>query len=428
MRILLLFISFLISVSIFGQGRDQALKEASSLMNEGEYELARQQYKLLTDLDNRDGYAWMMKGVALYHLEEYNLAMSSFIKADSYEVKDPELGYYVGLIHRKGRFFQDAKDAFLISLESDSLMPEIQHYIGEAYYFLKDYPQAIYYLKNELEINPNSAYVNHYLSKTYLEKGKIDSANVYNQKSIELNKLIPRFRLQSGDLNFAQEEYVSALIDYNEALKLNPNYKDALVSRAGTYMMLEHYSLAKSDFELLSEMDKTQTGLVYKRGVADCYQKMGEWDKAQELYKDLIYASASKRDRDLAVSELVNKNDIDIKSIEEYAKIKYQMDGAEEAKAIFLNLHKRFPDVDRYLFELGNAYYLIGDLKNALIAVKECIKRNPKHFGAWYNKSIILFDQERFEHACHIWREIVEKADDEFYVEQAQAALESEGC
>ncbi len=52
------------------------------------------------------------------------------------------------------------------------------------------------------------------------------------------------------------KQYNKALEDYNKAIELNPELKEAYIGRAKVYRLLNKFDLAKSDEDKVQELEK----------------------------------------------------------------------------------------------------------------------------------------------------------------------------
>ena len=411
-------------VLTFGQGREMALKEAQKHMEAQEYELARQQYKLLTDLDDRDWEAWKGKGLALFYLEESEYALSSLEKAQYLNKGcDPEIGYYAGIILKKQRKYSSAIAAFSKSLDCDSIYNDVYFQIGASQSEIGSYIQSNKYLKQQLDLTPNHAYANYFLARNYFIVENTDSCRKYIDRAIESNSKIPRFHLLKGDLMYSESQYTSALIHYNEAIVRNPQYLDALISRAVTYKKLEKYNLAIRDYDRSLELDPGDYRLTTDR--LQCLVEAGRVEEAIDEYEKFIYSTSDGNPRNLPFFDwLIEKVDVDYEAVLDYAELIEEYRDSNDA----LNIYKRVlifrPYDDELLFNIGNIEYAAGRIESALDYFDSCVDSNPNNIAGWYNKAVVLYELNKIDHACHIWTEIIEKSSNQFYVTVSATMLE----
>ena len=87
---------------------------------------------------------------------------------------------------------------------------------------------------------------------------KVDSA-------LLINKSYDAF-YQRGICKSNLKDYAGAIEDFNESLKLKPNYKLATLERGITYYQIEKDALALSDLNAVILMDSKNTRAFFYRG------------------------------------------------------------------------------------------------------------------------------------------------------------------
>lgn len=71
-----------------------------------------------------------------------------------------------------------------------------------------------------------------------------------------------------------------ALMDYNQTLRLDPNFREAYFNRGNAYYQLEMHSRAIADYTHYISLDPFDAEIYYKRSLA--YQKIGALEKATD--------------------------------------------------------------------------------------------------------------------------------------------------
>lgn len=97
------------------------------------------------------------------------------------------------------------------------------------------------------------------------------------------------FYQSRGNSNYVLGEYVSAVKDYNEAVKLNEKEPNLYLSRGLAFYNMRQFRSAASDFSKAIELDPNESMAYYNRGNA--LQELGEFEKAL-----IDYETASKLD------------------------------------------------------------------------------------------------------------------------------------
>lgn len=163
------------------------------------------------------------------------------------------------------------------------------------------------YLKKQCD-DRVSGYEKHYneLMKESLEKDKSgkrkpesESEREFKEDTKELDKRvedIQNSKLDSeltawdyvlkGDRAFFEEDYNRAILFYDEAIKIDPKYEYAYLSRGSAYHNLEKYDKAIEDYSKAIEYNPEDLVAYINRGIA--YGKIEKYGKAIEDYSKAI--------------------------------------------------------------------------------------------------------------------------------------------
>ena len=100
-----------------------------------------------------------------------------------------------------------------------------------------------------------------------------------------------RSYLNEGNDLSSNGDYQEAIKQYDEAIRLDPDYAKAYFNRAYAYGELGHHELAIIDLDKAIELDPLFADAYYNRGVA--YENIGQqqlaeqdFEKAEELGSD----------------------------------------------------------------------------------------------------------------------------------------------
>jgi tetratricopeptide (TPR) repeat protein len=98
----------------------------------------------------------------------------------------------------------------------------------------------------------------------------------------------PLAYLARGNAWLEEQQYNRALADYNSALELKPDYKDALFNRAFTHRMFDQYDLAMVDLNYLVALHPNDVGAINNRAIiwalkGDFATALREFDRALQL-------------------------------------------------------------------------------------------------------------------------------------------------
>lgn len=126
-----------------------------------------------------------------------------------------------------------------------------------------------------------------------LAKGKTDVAVADATKALQLKPdcvaaLMVRATARSSNTEADNKRALDSLADYNEVIRLRPNYAQAYANRADTYGGLKQYKLAISDY---TEATRLRPRAVYHVGCGDAHFNLQEYDGARREYEAAIQIS-----------------------------------------------------------------------------------------------------------------------------------------
>jgi regulator of sirC expression with transglutaminase-like and TPR domain len=90
----------------------------------------------------------------------------------------------------------------------------------------------------------------------------------------------------SGEIFRSRGDYVTAIEEYSQAIRLDPNYVIAYVSRGNAYNGKKDYDRAVADYTQAIRLDPNYTWAYYNRGLA--YTNKGDHDRAIADYTQAI--------------------------------------------------------------------------------------------------------------------------------------------
>lgn len=177
------------------------------------------------------------------------------------------------------------------SLEINPHFSEAWFKLGYAYYQLRDYDKSIEYYK---KTNQNSSMNLSNMALAYYMKGEHGEALRLLKRSLQLNpynstarsnlplvenafnsKLKsmqnetssdPKHYYDLGNLFVDVQNYADALVQYQKAIDLSPDYKDALLKSGDCYYMLKDYEKATQPFKKVLEIDPQNSEAIGKLG------------------------------------------------------------------------------------------------------------------------------------------------------------------
>jgi len=116
-------------------------------------------------------------------------------------------------------------------------------------------------------LQKESALLNANYGAAFLNLKQMDKAKDRLKTALKLDSDLPEAHYFMGNLNYFNFKTGAALRHYSKAIKLKPEYRDALYMRAAAYAEMEEYSLALRDYEKVLELDPNLAVAKYNMAV-----------------------------------------------------------------------------------------------------------------------------------------------------------------
>lgn len=162
----------------------------------------------------------------LFHKHDVIGAIQSFKKCTKLDPWYPHGYIMLGVAYTQAQRWDDAQWAFE---EASKLEPEdVEAWlgIGSARNEQKDYAGAQKALEQCLNLNPDSAEAHYEMGRALLSLGKLPAAESHAHLAIELNKDYVSFHVLMANIFVAEINPNSALAEFREALRLDPESQE----------------------------------------------------------------------------------------------------------------------------------------------------------------------------------------------------------
>jgi len=178
-----------------------------------------------------------------------------------------------------------------------------QYDIGLVYYYRDRYDQAIQHFEKAIQLKPDFAPAINGLGNAYSAKGDWDQAIEAYRKIVEdVFYGTPHFALSNMALAYYQKkDYAQAEKYFLEALKMSPDFVNALGGLASTYMAMGRYEQAVQKLERAVRKEPKLPQLHFElgkayRGLGDQRKARDEFSRAAELAPDSPLAEEAQRE------------------------------------------------------------------------------------------------------------------------------------
>ena len=265
----------------------QYKQRADEAIKRGEYTAAIADYGMMIYLNPNDVDAYYERGLANNNLgvtnnnlkqyetaENYfNAAIADFEKAININSNDVRFYYNRGLTNNNLEKYDAAIADFDEVIRQNPDYVDAHYNRGLTNNNLEKYDAAIADFDEVIRQNPNGAdaYYNRGLARFHWGQSEEDSAATVGYDEAHLDP----------DYEFKEylELYEASIGDYNEAIRLNPEYADAYHKRGLTKLKLKQYESTIVDFDMFISRRPDDADAYYERGLAKSH--LGLFNEAQ---------------------------------------------------------------------------------------------------------------------------------------------------
>lgn len=156
---------------------------------------------------------------------------------------------------------------------------------GNCYQKTDDFQAASQAYASAEKIDDKSAILYANWSAALYNMSEITAGEEKAKTALRLDKDLPEANYFMGNLKHHEYSLQGALKYYNSAIKLKPDYRDAIYMRAATHAELKNYRAALRDYEAVLELDPNLMAAKYNIGVIQLVNEM--YDTAAKTFAEL---------------------------------------------------------------------------------------------------------------------------------------------
>ena len=254
---------------------------------QGLYEVAEKRINEALDLLPSEPLLQFAKAELLFETGRFSESIR--IYEELYEIDTTfagvSLAERLAEVYRAGAAYEQALDYYMQALE-DEVKPDVLFGSGYAAFQIQNYELAIKQLEDLKELDPDyfSAYLLLAESYAMLEDNKRAFAAI--KEGLVRDEFDKSLYLFAGKMALKNNNPEEAIQYLNEAVALDPEYMEAILVLISIYSKEERHDDTIELFEQISSQDFDWTALY--PFVADAYDKVEQFEKAYELYKEAL--------------------------------------------------------------------------------------------------------------------------------------------
>jgi tetratricopeptide (TPR) repeat protein len=206
------------------------------------------------------------------------------------------------------------------------------------------------------------------------------------------------YRLR-GDEYLEKGDYDRAIADYNEALKLNPNFQAVIANRGVAFRKKGDYDRAIADYDAALKLDPNDADVRTNRNIAISLKWQPDIDACTKAAGDAAIAACTR----LLSVDGVNRDNV----YKNRADASLRKGDYDRAIADYDEALKHNPNNADAPGNRGAAYLSKGDLDRAIADLDQAIRLAPQAAGHYSNRAIAYARKGNYDRAIADYSEAI---------------------
>lgn len=235
-------------------------------------------FEKIIKIDSNNSFYYFHYGAALVLCEKYLEAIPYLEKSINIKNDFPDAYLSLGDAFHGLRDNQNALKNYQISININNNVIALFN-ISHTYMELKKYEEALFYLREVLIINPEFDQAYNAIGVVYIHMGYFDLAYQNLTIAIELNSKEPSYFLNRGNTLASLKKFDDSTLDYLKAIEIKPDYAEAYCNHG--YLLLNNMfrpAAALVLFDVAVGLNPNFTKALVNR--AECFVRLNEYEKA----------------------------------------------------------------------------------------------------------------------------------------------------
>ncbi len=302
--------------------------------------------------------------------------------------------------YRQVSVWKNSITLFSHAIEVTRNNASVHNYLGNSYFDLKRYQDAMESCRQAINIKPDYAEAHYYLGNACLHLGRYqDAAEAYKQAI----KIKPGYTEAHNNLGNAYSNlgrYQDAIEAYQQAIKINPDCADAHNNLGNAYLSIGRWQDAVENYKQAIRIKPDWAKVHFNLGAA--YSSIGSYQDALEIYKRVVIIdpALAEAHNGLGAAYLdLGRYQESIESLKQAIRIERNYTDAyynlgvafnklgrwQESIDAFKQVIRAKPDWAEAHYNLGVAYGGIGSYQEEIESYKQAISIKPDYAEAHYN-------------------------------------------
>jgi tetratricopeptide (TPR) repeat protein len=292
-RYLSLFIGILLISSVFSQSAKKFYKSGQDFFDAGNYKDAIAQYTSAINISPEYEEAYQMRGLSYQMLKEHQKAADDFNRAVIFNPKSEGLLTYLGTSYYELKQYKEALTALnKATFINRKFLPAYQMKVKTMIAMDKAF-DALKVSDTTLALDANA--LNYYLQGVVTEKlSSFQKSEWAFTKSIKEDKKFIDSYIALANLQCNLNKLDEAMTNCNDALKLDPASRGALLARSKVFVKRQDYQNAINDISRNIVNNPTDEEMFFNRGTY--YQQFSQHQNAINDFNKVISLNPKNAD------------------------------------------------------------------------------------------------------------------------------------
>ena len=229
------------------------LNQGLKYFDENQFDESIGIFKQYINYDNTNIKILVKLGVAHKHMKLYDQALEYFSQAINLDETHSDAYLQIAIIANINENYSNALQNLKLADNYNRNNPEIYFEKAKSYWNLNDLENAITNFDKVIELSDPEKSI--YQTSLNLKNQAISKQNQLNPPTIYINVNDAIVYFSRGIDNQIIGDDEKAIEDFNSALEIDPNYRDAYFSRGVSYKNIGNYTKAIEDFNSALEID-----------------------------------------------------------------------------------------------------------------------------------------------------------------------------
>ncbi len=273
----LFLFAFIFTSSVYGQTARKFYKTGADFFDAGKYQDAINQFNSAISINPEYKEAYMMRGITFENINEFQKSADDFNRAIIFDPKNEYLYYHLGKSYYE---LKQYKDALNILNKSTSLNRKFLPAYQQKILVMLAMDQSLNALKvSDSALALDGSALNYYLHGQITEKmNSSQKAEWAYTKAIKEDKKYINAYLALAKLQLGLNKTDEAMMNCNEALKISPNVRQALLVRSKVFLKKLDYRNAVDDISRIISLNQIDDEAFFIRG--EYYQQFSQHQNA----------------------------------------------------------------------------------------------------------------------------------------------------